>query len=132
MPNDSDFFGLYQIELTAFCDMKCEYCPHPDMCRPKGHMSAETLALCIEQNKKRRLTNLVIHHFGEPLMHPELKERLAQIADAGMTIQFSTNGLQLEKKLPILMETPTQNTQTKTKHQKRHQDPKNKNSALKA
>lgn len=124
-------FGLYQIELTAFCDMKCEYCPHPDMRRPKGHMSAQTLAKCIEQNKRRGMTNLVVHHFGEPLMHPELGDRLAQIAAAGMTVQFSTNGLQLEKKLPLLLETDTKFSVTLSMHQWRHQDPKYYFNALK-
>jgi sulfatase maturation enzyme AslB (radical SAM superfamily) len=86
MSDETAIFGLYQVELTAFCDMKCEYCPHPDMRRPKGHMSAETLAKCIEQNKRRRLTNLVLHHFGEPLMHPELGEGGGQVGGGGMTV----------------------------------------------
>lgn len=95
--------NIYQVELTSFCDMKCSYCPHPTMKRGKGHMSEETLAKCIEHTKQRGYTRLVVHHFGEPLLHPKLKDRLEQIAASGLDIQFSTNGLLLEKKLPILL-----------------------------
>jgi organic radical activating enzyme len=97
-------YGLYQVELTAFCDMKCSYCPHPTMARGKGHMSEETLGICIEHAKRTGLQRMVLHHFGEPLLHPKLRDRLMQVADAGMGIQFSTNGLLLEKRLPVLLE----------------------------
>ncbi len=100
-------FAIHNIELTNFCNLKCNYCPHQRMARPKGHMSAETLAKCIELYLKRRLMpRLVIHHFGEPLLHPELEDRLTQIARAGIETQMSTNGVLLEKKLPLLLSIP--------------------------
>lgn len=108
---------LYQIELTSYCDMKCSYCPHPEMERGKGHMSPETLAECIAYAKKMGQTRLVVHHFGEPLLHPHLKERLLQIAHAGMEIEFSTNGLLLEKRLPMLLEIPGKIIITLSMHQ---------------
>lgn len=115
--------SLYQIELTAFCDMKCSYCPHPGMEREKGHMSEETLAKCIEHAKRAGQERLVLHHFGEPLLHPKLKERLDQVAASGMQIQFSTNGLLLEKKWPILLEVKSKISITLSMHQWSDQKP---------
>lgn len=98
--------GLYQVELTSFCNMQCPFCPHPFMKRAKGHMSAETLARCIDHARRGGLSRLVVHHFGEPLMHPQLKERLEQIAAGGLEIQFSSNGLLLEENLDLLLSIP--------------------------
>ncbi len=58
-------------------------------------MSAEVLAACIKLALKSEKPRLVLHHFGEPLLHPLLNERLAQIAEAGIPVQFSTNALLL-------------------------------------
>jgi organic radical activating enzyme len=100
-------FRIYQVELSAPCNMKCSYCPHPTMKRPKGVMSAEVLEACIRWIRKDGGTRIVLHHFGEPLMHPHLNERLRQVANGGLSIQFSTNGLLLEKSWDTLVATPT-------------------------
>ena len=100
-------FGVHNIELTNYCNLKCDYCPQPRMSRPKGHMSAETLAKCIERYQQRGSERrLLVHNFGEPLLHPDLEARLNQIAGAGINILMSTNGVLLEKKLPILLSIP--------------------------
>jgi hypothetical protein len=101
------------------------------MQRPKGHMSDETLAKCIVQAKVRGQTELVVHHFGEPLLHPRLKERLTQIAGAGMAIQFSTNGLLLEEQLPVLLGISAKITITLSMHQWSRQPPSAYFNALK-
>jgi organic radical activating enzyme len=90
-------FRIYQLELSSFCNMSCSYCPHPTMVRPKGFMSEKVLMACINTAVRAGATHLVLHHFGEPLMHPELLDRLKLIADAGLSIQFSTNTILLEK-----------------------------------
>lgn len=117
MGSDKRKFGIYQIELTNFCNMCCTYCPHPSMTRKKGHMSAETLARCIALGKSLGKKGLVVHHFGDPLMHPQLRDRLQQIADAGLTIQFSTNGVLLEDALPMLQSINTTILITLSAHQ---------------
>jgi sulfatase maturation enzyme AslB (radical SAM superfamily) len=94
---------LYAVELTNFCNLKCSYCVHPTMRRPKGHISAEVLDRCIAIAKAVGQDRLVLHHIGEPLLHPKLEERLLQVKAAGLTIQFSTNGVLLERLLPTLI-----------------------------
>lgn len=103
---------IFQIELTNFCDMSCSYCPHASMSRNKGHMSAEILEKCLTHVKHRGKKKVVLHHFGEPLLHPDLQERFEQVKQANLTIQFSTNGTLLEKLLPMMvaMETPMEIT----------------------
>lgn len=110
--------GLYQVEITSYCNMHCTYCPQPKMQRPKGHMSEATLGRCIEVFKVRPNYNrLVIHHFGEPLMHPHLRDRLMQIAEAGLDVEMSTNGLLLEDCLPVLQSIPAKVVVTLSVHQ---------------
>ncbi len=99
--------GIYNIELTNYCNLKCSYCPQPTMGRAKGHMSEVILALCLEHSLKRRIGSaLIINNFGEPLLHPELEARLRQIAAAGIDIEINSNGVLLEKKLPVLLSIP--------------------------
>ena len=117
-------FAIHNIELTNYCNLKCSYCPHHRMVRPKGHMSADILAKCLEHYVRRPgLPRLVIHHFGEPLLHPELEARLTQIAQAGVDIQMSSNGLLLQKKLPILFAIPCRIFITLSVHQWADQGP---------
>lgn len=110
--------GIYTVEITSYCNMYCSYCPQPRMQRPKGHMSSETLERCISLFKVRPNNNrLIIHHFGEPLMHPQLRDRLMQIAEAGLDIEFSSNGLLLEENLPVLYSIPAKIVVTLSVHQ---------------
>lgn len=83
--------------------MKCNYCPHPTMKRPKGYMSANVLEKCIKFHLEQGRNLLVLHHFGEPFLHPELEERLFQISDSGLNIQLSTNAVLIDKVWPILL-----------------------------
>lgn len=100
-------FNIYQVELSSYCNMKCSYCPHPSMKRPKGNMSAETLARSIELIRSRGRSRIVLHHFGEPLLHPRLGERLRQVVASGLEMQLSTNGLLLERMWTLLTELDT-------------------------
>ena len=100
-------FRIYQIELTAECNMRCSYCPHPMMQREQGVMSSEVLEACIRRVARQGSYCLVLHHFGEPLLHPELRVRLAQVADAGLPIMLSTNALLLDDCWDVLLSIPT-------------------------
>lgn len=95
---------IYQVELSAYCNMRCSYCPHPSMQRAKGFMSEHVLGACIRHAQRSDQAMLVLHHFGEPLLHPNLRERLAQIAAAGLRVQLSTNARSLERCWPVLVD----------------------------
>lgn len=100
------FFNIYQVELSSYCNMRCSYCPHPSMERPKGYMTAEVLDRCIELHIEKGRRRMVLHHFGEPLLHPAFEDRLQRIASAGLAIQLSSNALLLEKMWPVILKIP--------------------------
>lgn len=77
------------------------------MQREKGAMSAEVLEACIQRIIKQGSYCLVLHHFGEPLLHPELRARLAQVAAAGLPMMLSTNALLLDDLWDVLLSVPT-------------------------
>jgi len=60
-------------------------------------MSEAVLEACVDWVVGTGGERLVLHHFGEPLLHPRLLDRLRIVAKAGLRIQFSTNALLLEE-----------------------------------
>lgn len=81
--------NIYQIESTSVCSATCSFCPHPSMVRTKQHMSFETF----KQTLSLMANNyFAFHHFGEPLLHPELPEMIAYANSLGKRVEFSTNG----------------------------------------
>ncbi|HET6851931.1 MAG TPA: radical SAM protein [Pyrinomonadaceae bacterium] len=102
----ADPFFIYQVELSSHCNMKCSYCPHPTMQREQGYMSEEVLGACIQRFKSQGGSVLVLHHFGEPLLHPRLANRLRQVADAGLAMQLSSNTLLLDRSFDTLVSIP--------------------------
>ena len=124
-------FRIYQIELTSQCNIRCPYCPHPGMRRKQGVMSAEVLAACIRRVVKQGSYCLVLHHFGEPLLHPELRRRLLQVAAAGLPMMFSTNGLLLDESWDVLRSVPATICVRISVHQWVHQPESNYFDAVK-
>lgn len=106
----NDRFFIYQVELSSYCNMQCPYCPHPRMKREKGFMSEEVLNACVNRVKAQRGSRIVLHHFGEPLLHPQLRARLQQVARSGLSMQLSTNSLLLDRCWGTLLDVPTEIT----------------------
>lgn len=101
-------FRIYQIELSSFCNLKCSYCPHPGMLRSKGHISEATLETALEWVSASGASQVALHHFGEPLLHPRLSDRLRQVAAHGLDMQISTNGVLLERAWDVLRDVSAQ------------------------
>jgi hypothetical protein len=90
---------IKQIEVTTRCNLRCKYCPHPKMQRPKEDMSWETFEKALKWVKyflelglQRELSFTGI---GESTMHPQFPAMLqaARALNVNMPIVFSTNGL---------------------------------------
>lgn len=90
---------IKQIEVTTRCNLRCKYCPHPKMQRPKEDMSWETFKKALtwvkyflELGLQKELSFTGI---GESTMHPQFPDmlRAARALDVNMPIVFSTNGL---------------------------------------
>jgi MoaA/NifB/PqqE/SkfB family radical SAM enzyme len=89
---------VYHVELTNLCDLDCSYCSLTYSVRRKGHMSEATFRKVVAHMQKSSPLNfMMLHHFGEPLLHPEL-ERFVEIASrAHLNPGFSTNGQTLTR-----------------------------------
>jgi len=90
---------IKQIEVTTRCNLRCRYCPHPTMARPKEDMAWDTFTEALKWVKfflelgfQRELSFTGI---GESTMHPLFPDMLAaaRALSASMPIVFSTNGL---------------------------------------
>lgn len=80
---------IYQVESTSKCSATCSFCPHPSMVRTKEHMSFDVFKKTLDLMENRYFA---LHHFGEPLLHPELPEFIAYANSKGKQVEFSTNG----------------------------------------
>jgi hypothetical protein len=99
---------IFQAESTNICNGYCGWCTYDKMTRPKGFLSTETLQLALEKYEPCFQTiepfchihqdkTLELHHFGEPLLHPNLDQIVQNVSDAGIKPIVATNGLLLTK-----------------------------------
>lgn len=94
---------VHQIELSSRCNLRCVYCLHPTMARPKLDMAAETWAQALDWVRffvrQRTQGELALSVTGESTMHPQfvpwVHEARAVLGwDRGLFV--STNGLLLD------------------------------------
>ncbi len=86
-----------KIELTNYCNLACPMCPHPQMQRAQGYMSAELFHSIIDQATPE-LEFAYLHHLGESLFHPRLGELIAYAHGRGVPTGLSTNATFLDRK----------------------------------
>ena len=90
---------VHQIEVTTICNLRCRYCPHPKMQRPKVHMEWATFERAIEFAKPFAAAGtqkeLSLTGIGESTLHPRFVDmlELARATFPELPIGFSTNGL---------------------------------------
>lgn len=91
---------VHQIELTTHCNLRCKYCPSPNLPRAKDHMTWETwsasLGLVEYFIRKGTQTELSLTGIGEPLLHPNFVEMVAsarEVLGPDRPLVVSTNGL---------------------------------------
>lgn len=97
--------GVHQIEMTSQCNLRCRYCVHPTMPRPKVHMDDRTYAQTLLRTKallmtqKTKQAELNLAGIGESTMHPEFVRNvwLAREAIGWQTdLILATNGLLMD------------------------------------
>ncbi len=90
---------IHQIEVTTRCNLRCQYCPHPKMQRPKEDMAWDTFIRSMVWVKKfydlGLQSELSFTGIGESTMHADFCGMLieARRLCPDMPIVFSTNGL---------------------------------------
>lgn len=87
----TDMPEIFQIEITSVCNMRCTFCPHPDMARDKKHMSKEVFA----EASKYFISGQVIglYMMGDPLLHPNLIDFIEIAKRKGCKPEIATNSL---------------------------------------
>ena len=102
MGSVSRFKRIY-IEITSTCNLRCSFCQETK--RPPHFMSIEEFGHILDEIKP--YTNYIyLHVKGEPMLHPELDTILSMCQDAGLTVNLTTNGTLLYRKLFTLIKHP--------------------------
>lgn len=96
------------IETAACCNLRCVMCPNKELRGDqKGLMSLELFRKIIAESR-HFVSDVYLHHRGEPLLNPALFEMIQYANAAGVKTRFHTNGTLLdeEKALRLLKAGP--------------------------
>lgn len=106
---------VHQIEITSRCNLKCKYCVHPSMPRPKMDMTWETYVAAIGWAKtfleRGSQGELNLAGIGESTMHPQFIEMLRyarQTLGKRQPLNVTTNGILVNDALAEAMLEATQ------------------------
>ena len=80
------------VESTNYCNLKCVMCPTGlgVIARPKGYMEMDLFRRIVDETASFAPA-IVLHSWGEPMMHPELFEMVAYARSKDMWVETSTN-----------------------------------------
>ena len=85
------------IEVTSHCNLDCAMCVRQVWKDPSGHMSWETFEAVVEGLRAfPHLRQVTFGGYGEPLIHPRFPEMAARVAELGVEVVVTTNGLLLD------------------------------------
>ncbi|MDD3239730.1 MAG: radical SAM protein [Lachnospira sp.] len=102
MGNVARFKRIY-IEITSSCNLKCSFCQETK--REPRFMSVDEFRHVLAEI--RPYTNYIyLHVKGEPLLHPQFGEILRLCKESNITVNVTTNGTLLKKRLPELIQYP--------------------------
>lgn len=90
--NNGSWPYIYEVETTNACPYRCYMCPRGrgEMKRSVGFMSIELFKDVIQQISPEQKI-LRLHHFGEPVLHPNLSEFIELTRTAGLIPTLSLN-----------------------------------------
>src|ERR1700756_1151007 len=96
------------IDFATKCNLRCPMCPvwgsedNEAIDSVKGIMNADAGTRLLDEIAPAHPL-MQPNMYGEPLLIPNLRERLKQIKDRGIAIAFNTNGLTLDDDLAKFM-----------------------------
>lgn len=88
---------IYAVDVVGTCNLRCPSCPvgnMPNDPRPKGFMSVELFREILQKIKKETPVEnpeIWLFNWGEPLLHPNIKEIVEAIHELGWPVMISTN-----------------------------------------
>lgn len=90
---------VHQIEISSKCNLKCRYCPHPKMERPKKDMEWDVFSHSIAWAKELGGPELSFTGMGEALLNPKCSGFItyARLQLPEPYFLLATNGLEIVK-----------------------------------
>jgi MoaA/NifB/PqqE/SkfB family radical SAM enzyme len=88
------------VESTNVCNLDCIMCPtglHIDT-RPKGFMDWDLYTAVVDEIAPFAEA-VVLHSWGEPLLHPRIIEMIAYAKERGLWVETSTNATKLTEEV---------------------------------
>lgn len=96
LPSLVDYPGKVSAVLwTVGCTFRCPFCYNPELVLPElgeGLPRLEASEVLARLAARRGLLDGVVVTGGEPTLHPDLPEFLAQVKDLGLLVKLDTNG----------------------------------------
>ncbi|HTW96832.1 MAG TPA: radical SAM protein [Candidatus Methylomirabilis sp.] len=91
-------FSRIQFESSNYCNMRCAFCPNRLMTRERKNLDLELFKKIIDDIVAHDLTETIsFAGNGEPLLDPNLGEKLDYCRRRGLSTIITTNGLLLDK-----------------------------------
>ena len=85
------------LETTNRCNLPCTTCPRTfEELEPAANMSWDLFRSIVDQYPK--ISRVVLHGVGEPLMVPNLPRMIRYLKDRGTYVLFNTNGTLLNER----------------------------------
>jgi len=80
------------VESTSFCNLHCVMCPTGigTIKRPKGYMDMQLFRQIVDEVQPNAPA-IVLHSWGEPMMHPKLFQMIEYARKADLWTETSTN-----------------------------------------
>lgn len=96
---------VYQIEVTATCNLACTMCPRQFFSRkdPKKFIDVDLVRKIVDQGDLDASYFVELQISGEPLLHPNLSEIIDIVKSADVMVGMSTNGVLIHKQLDALL-----------------------------
>ena len=85
---------LFDIELSAACNVDCVFCPRLQLARPAQAMSEATFAAVLDFLPPHAVA--MCAGLGDPLTNPRTPAYLRRLADRGVSACLVTNGVLLD------------------------------------
>ena len=90
---------LRQVETTSVCNLRCVFCPYDAMTRARHHMDIDRFRELLNRKENRHLSEIALHHFGEPFLQANFAEFVKFASDLGISTVVSSNMTRLSPKM---------------------------------
>ncbi|MDC0335574.1 radical SAM protein [Pseudodesulfovibrio sp.] len=93
---ESSLYPDLSIELTTYCNMRCEFCTHRLYERKNRHMDIEQFAFLLDEVVDSNFTDHIsLGLMGEPLVYPHIEQAVKECVDRKLKTTMITNGVLL-------------------------------------